>query len=548
MRIKTIYAALFLAVTCIGAAAQNLDPTVEVSRAYEGKLMEVHKPALDMAVPDTVQRFDLDFDYSVFERPYKGSYEFNPYMTSMRPASSGSRTHTFYLDVGAGYTFHPLLDAVWSPDLKNDALALDVYASHKSYIGGYRALAGHGAWSGYDMLSKAGADLSYDWNKASMKVSAGYYGVALKDCFKDRMYDALDLDFSLKSKALWPKYFLYDIHAAYRFAEDKSSYEAGGYLGEHDFVFNVSIGPAISEHKILLDVDLEYDVYSGARDASVGELALVPHYVYEKDRLNMDIGLRISTVLREDGPQMDIFPTSEQAIFPDITVDYALIPDALRAYAVLGGGNRLNTYASLIDSNHHIDMYYGRGIGPLMDITVERISACAGLEGRVSSVFGYDLRGGYVNYGNAPLDAVYEIDGVVMPSLWYSEYQKLFAVLDWNLDMERLRFDGTLEFNHAWGYDHVMVAPAMFTGDVAATYNWNRRIFAGVDCNWAAARSNDIYTVPGYADLGIYAEYGFSRKMSFWLRGGNLLNMNIQRNVMFAEKGVNFTAGIRLNL
>ena len=88
----------------------------------------------------------------------------------------------------------------------------------------------------------------------------------------------------------------------------------------------------------------------------------------------------------------------------------------------------------------------------------------------------------------------------------------------------------------------------MFTGDVAATYNWNRRIFAGVDCNWAAARSNDIYTVPGYADLGIYAEYGFSRKMSFWLRGGNLLNMNIQRNVMFAEKGVNFTVGIRLNL
>ena len=61
--------------------AQTLDPTVEVSRSYEGKLMEVHKPALVMSVPDSVFRFDLNFDYSVFESPYKGSYEFNPYFT-----------------------------------------------------------------------------------------------------------------------------------------------------------------------------------------------------------------------------------------------------------------------------------------------------------------------------------------------------------------------------------------------------------------------------------------------------------------------------------
>ena len=49
-------------------SAQSLDPTVEVSRAYEGKLIEVHKPAIEMAVPDTVQSFDLKFDYSVFDR------------------------------------------------------------------------------------------------------------------------------------------------------------------------------------------------------------------------------------------------------------------------------------------------------------------------------------------------------------------------------------------------------------------------------------------------------------------------------------------------
>ena len=61
---------MIMAAALISAAAtaQNLDPTVEVSRAYEGNLVEVHKPVMEMAVPDTVQRFRLDFDYSVFDR------------------------------------------------------------------------------------------------------------------------------------------------------------------------------------------------------------------------------------------------------------------------------------------------------------------------------------------------------------------------------------------------------------------------------------------------------------------------------------------------
>lgn len=55
----------------VSVPAQNLNPTVSVSRAYEGSLMEVHKPSQVMSVPDSLLQFDLDFDYSVFEKPYK---------------------------------------------------------------------------------------------------------------------------------------------------------------------------------------------------------------------------------------------------------------------------------------------------------------------------------------------------------------------------------------------------------------------------------------------------------------------------------------------
>ena len=63
-------------------------------------------------------------------------------------------------------------------------------------------------------------------------------------------------------------------------------------------------------------------------------------------------------------------------------------------------------------------------------------------------------------------------------------------------------------------------------------------------------QGNDVHeaVIPGYADLGVYFEYAPSQILSVWARGGNLLNMTIQRNPIYAEKGINFTVGVCLNL
>jgi hypothetical protein len=63
-------------------------------------------------------------------------------------------------------------------------------------------------------------------------------------------------------------------------------------------------------------------------------------------------------------------------------------------------------------------------------------------------------------------------------------------------------------------------------------------------------QDNSAYesVIPGYADLGVYFEYAASHILSVWARGGNLLNMTIQRNPIYAEKGINFTVGVCLNL
>ena len=582
-----------IAVICVfgalvqGLGAQNLDPTVEVTREYEGKLVETHKPVLEMAVPDSVTHFALDFDYSVFESPYKGSYDFNPYLLSMKPSSTDMGENRIYLKAGVGYQLHPELDFVWSPKFTEPGLNVDVYALHRSFVGSYWNIVpdlSHGGkaylmdrkskgsddrtWFGYDLLSRAGADFRYDSKGVAVDLGAGYYGTAQKDRLWQRSFNAFDANFGLCTKPKTSESMALDIDARYRFSADQMPDTLG--LSEQVLLFDISMGPVVKgRHKFLLDVGLDMAHYSRCFNASIADISIVPHYIYRTERMHLDAGVRISKLLR--GPDnRKLFATSGQLLYPDVTLHYIVIPQAMRFYASAKGGNTINTYSSIIADNHHMN-YISSSI-PL-DCTLERVALTAGLDGRISTRFSYDLRGGYVNYGNAILDAVLmhksDVLGTeVIPTYDYVGYNKWFVALDWCFKVEDFLCDASVSYNHAWGkvfkgsYNESVLRPARLTGDVALEYNWRRRVFVGADCSFATARKGEwsrsganqeeilgyTMTMPGYADLGVYAEYVTSGMLSYWLRAGNLLNMTIQRNPLYAEKGVYFTVGISLSL
>lgn len=543
---KTII--LMLAALACSAAvmAQNLDPTVEVSREYEGKLIEVHKPAIQMAVPDTLYRFDLSFDYSVFDNPYKGAYEFNPYILEMKPASSVSDGNDFYLRAGAGYTLHPFLDMLWSP-VNASGFDVNVYAMHRSYIGEYRGL-NRDVWKGYDMFSKAGADFSYDWKKTSLDFGAAYYGIHDKDYRRSRGFNALDVYAGLKSDGLRKQGPVYDARVSYRFAQDDCPALSALSLSAHEADLDFQVRPAFAfKGEMVFDFGAGLDAYKGAIAATAGSFNLTPRYVYKKGRLGLDCGLRISAVFASG----DIWLSKKQQyIYPDLMAELAVIPEAMKLYAHIGGGERFNNYSSLLAGNHHLDLSYSIAQKHfLMDVTVENIAATIGVEGRITNFFSYHLKGGYRRLNNDLLDvAVPGADNIYMPAVAYSSYQNFFASLDWNLTLTSMKFIGNIEYTNVWGLrsDNI-VAPAPLKGEVSLEYDWMKRINVGADCQFALSRSaRNGFVVPSYADLGIYAEYAVNRKLSLWIRGGNLLNMEIQKNLLYAEKGINFTAGVCL--
>ena len=296
-----------------------------------------------------------------------------------------------------------------------------------------------------------------------------------------------------------------------------------------------------------------------------GEFHMTPHYVYDFNSWYVDAGVRLAKTMRSDVPQ-GMFSAKEQIVYPDVYAFYMAIPQYLRIYARMTGGNRMNTYASLLEDNHHFDVQFGRGVWPLLDFSVERIRASLGFKGSISK-FSYDLSGGYVNYANAPLDAVVVSEPFIgsgvryLPGVGYTGYQKAFAAVDMQWRSEDFRADAKVSYDYIFGLKaaYGLFTPAAFNGEVAVEYNWHRRIYAGVDCIYRTERKGTVLdlrqeqqkyeaVIPGYADLGVCFEYVFNNSFSLWARGGNLLDMTIQRNPLYAEKGINFTVGICLNL
>ena len=60
MKTRLFAAAVAAMAISAGLSAQNINPTVEVVNTYEGRLLDVHKPLSQMAVPDSLLAFRLD--------------------------------------------------------------------------------------------------------------------------------------------------------------------------------------------------------------------------------------------------------------------------------------------------------------------------------------------------------------------------------------------------------------------------------------------------------------------------------------------------------
>jgi len=135
-------------------------------------------------------------------------------------------------------------------------------------------------------------------------------------------------------------------------------------------------------------------------------------------------------------------------------------------------------------------------------------------------------------------------------------FNLLFAELDYGWKSESVTVDGKMAYRKTNLQSENtlftgLFAPAAFTGYIRPAWHWGDRFTGGADVAWSTAREakSEKYEirVPGWLDLGLFAEYHPTRNLGFWAKGGNLLNQAVQRIPLHAEAGMYFTAGVLLN-
>ena len=590
MRQHILATALAAAVTAL-AYGQNLNPTVEVTNAYEGGASSIAKPSQQMAVPDSVTRFNLDFDYSVFEKPYQGAYEFTPYYVQLKPTPKPSTTEKFYLRAGAGFTLHPELDLVWTP-LQKEKYRMSVYATHQSYFGRYHDFAlgtpqdgvipvdkSGDKMKGYLADTKAGIDGVFNWDGGLASLDLGFRNRMADDAYHYQKMSGLEAKARVRSLPSDELHLMYDAAIDYSLlGGDLSSFQMFTKdFRESKFDLAGEFGPVLdADSRILVGVNLDLARYMGDFSGYTGRMAVTPKYQFNLDRWRFSLGAQVSWLIYSEEFNLwdKEFQHKSGFIYPDVHVDFHLLDDQLILQTSATGGDRFNTLSGQFFSHpFSYDGLYGH--------SVERIRAMIGARGNIASRFRYDLQGGYARWTYAPVEgmASYLISylapsgsdsGILQPAEtvehqvlrpWLVEkgFNLLFVDLDYGWKSESVTVDGRLSYRHSNIAGTSAFAPAAFTGFIRPAYNYGERMKFGLDIAWSTSRKasvtqvsesgevTKVYRVPGWVDLGLVAEYRFTHRFGFWAKGGNLLNQVVQRTPLHAEAGMYFTGGIVLN-
>lgn len=531
-----------LLVVSAGLFAQNLNPTVEVTNIYAREASGIEKPSQLLEMPDSVLHFNLDMDYTVQNTPYKGSYEFRPYLVQLKPEYRPSSEGKFYLRAGAGYGLHPEATLIWTP-VRKEHFRMNLFADHASYIGKYHEITDQASVflpsgeyvSGSQFRTAVGADGLFTWAGGAMAADLQYKNVSARR--EGVSYP--NNQFQLRARVKSAPGAAFEYEAGTRLAYIGAS--GGGR--EFHTVTDGSLGMHFGVHRVRLGLFAEtvsqnFDLTGNTGFA--GNVGLVPHYLLNTGKFHMDLGVKLSLLFRSD---QNFCPHPGGIIFPDVRISFDLARDAAVLYLSATGGDQLISYDKLLSLNPFIGAFSWH-----TDNMVTRVNAHIGVRGNIAERFHYDLKAGYRWDENAWTWGILDSG---QPCMGYaSPLHTLYVALDAGWKSEKLDIGANLYYGRTPIPDlkgQILFAPAPFKASGHVFYNWGGRIQAGITAE-GRSKLPGPKTIPGYVDLGVQAQLQMTRSLGFWIKGGNLLNQAIQRVPFFAEKGIYFTVGASLNL
>lgn len=547
----------------IPVLAQNVNQTVNVTNDYKGNVGGYEKKNVDMNVPDTLLVFDYKFDYSVFDSPYKGAYEFSPYTVRFSQEPRNEYFNKLYLRFGAGYNFHPELEFDSDFQVKEN-LALSVFGNASGYLGNYRSLDTGLAvvpgqmYAGFDFDDNVGLAGKLSLRSSTLGFELGHDGIFAADMNLGSAFNSAYGKVRYTSGDANGSFFFYDLGASYRFGHDGVYYAPylKPSLNEHDIALYGTLGPVLDQkYRFLADFYLEQEICGGMASCNATLFKVTPRFEFELGPVHLSAGAKL-----------DFNSQNKMAVAPDVRAKASFFRDYLNVRASLTGDSELNSIYSMKRRNHFFvadNLMASDGLGPVR-ISRERLKAEAGLSSQFRH-FHYDLAMGWSLRQNQLMDSYFfKYEGRPEDCFALASFQQLHADASLGWLSERLQVDAQASVRHLFKYSYQTVkffAPSLFSGSVKAEYNWSRRIYAGARLSGCTRRSAVLHSdreddgvsvpetatgavrLPGWVDLGLSGRYVLSSRWTLWLDSANLLFQPVRKDITHVQAAPAVTVG-----
>ena len=571
-------AILILSLLCGVLTLRAQVATVEVSRPYDVNLDGIRKPAIPTSVDDSLHRFDVHFDYSIFNRPYGDLYDFTPYESIQLSTVGANRTPYVYTRLGAQYApgergVMPAGEIYLQSKPKN-GFCSGLYGRHNSFFGDLgRGFDVSPVLQTSRMQNTVGGDLTYDWATGEMMFDVKYdfdrYNYQVKDDGMTGFFpraghknNSLTAAFNLNSAQKEENTVYYDVTVSYRNTQKEMAWTrltpdttrlSEGFLNVSGYV-----GASFDIHRIYVDMNIEYATYGGVHDFKIGLVEFSPIYQLNRKRLNARLGVKFGSRYGLTGsieePGLDLGARS--SIFPDVDLRYTLIDKTLWAHAVVTGGNDLNAFSRMVDDCPIVLPT------TTMEFGSRPLDATFSLEGVISGRLGINLETNYKIYRNKMI-FIPVYDGTPMTQLTasYRDVNQFSAQAEAFWRSQELTVGGRFRYARYADSETKSIVTEMpcYTGYAFARYNFRERIIAQIECNYRSKTSGTMiphesigpvvqsYEVPAIVDLDLNVNYLINKHFSVFAKVGNVLDHRNQYMPLYLEPGRNFGGGLCLN-
>ena len=536
-------------------AQQKIDPTLEVTREFDGRMMNIHKSPLSTKTADSLRNFALDFNYTIFDKPYRDLYEFTPAASAAILSRPAREWPLLLLKGGISLPFTPEAQLYFQPNLnKGNFLSVEggytcfqdnlpiaeLGATDNRVIKGnraiadcseYRAAVGYGKYWKKDMLN-----ISVDYTGGS----GNYYGP------DSHTYNMVEASVRAGSIGKGGRRMNYSINIKFRHTSDKSTTDPLA-LNENYFAATVEVGPNFGRYnKLTILLNSENLFYSAIQKYNCGIFEGMVRYRFEKGRFLLLAGSKISgDYVSSERKEINEFYSP---IFLNATLSLELIKKRMWLYGEIGGGNRLNSYFSTIEKGIRLSQKADL-IATTLPLTIK-----AGIKGNIRSRLSYNLFADY-SYIDG-LQQFINDEGTNRLSAIYTKTRILSLGVEAGYAGKRV--NGYAKFSHSFFYDkerkgvpgsHFGYAPT--TLDLSLEYNYRERIYIGTKiicrskCDLYDSRfAGPVFQAPSYLNLGLNITYRLNSRFAFYAKGENLLDKIIMQTPLYIEKGVSAGVGI----